>query len=405
MIAIIKQSFHQVAIGLFLGLLGLMPFSVMAAPIEFSEGPFVEAPEPIVEGAETSAEDLLRQQLIAMIIELQTKLRTQLKTQALAIPNDGESRSFDVGTKVVRAEGIMVEVDGSSVRPYIYDGNDIDDDSLQFQVELSITNTNPDKHLIIDRNSIAIVAGGTGSFFSREVYYRTGHQSLTADYTFAADDKKVLMIKPGQTALIVPVHAHQFLAPGEYRGQLGILKYTHDTVTFDAEANQIKRGNRVYELDDRDLSSLVINKPTLLVDTRFVDERVEDNKYNFETFSDPSVPFTFAYPEEMTLTESRQGFWTVSYEGLPYIEVSDENNFDRILIEEEIEEEVTVLDADRVIISQKTVEVESVPAVMIEITSATHEDYFIRLFEYPNNISFSRYSPAAIFNRTIEIER
>lgn len=393
---------------LLLGLLTVLfvvPFATNAEEFSFPEGKPLALPESQVLGASESLtpEEKRREMLMQTIALLRLQLAALLEKYAVPMPQNGEVKSYSVGSEIGENSDLKFQFSNKSIGRYGYDGTDIDDDSWYFAVIAKVTNKNQDKDLILDRESLFVTPVDENRRAvtpKRTFNFKTGIEVTTSAYGYDKNDHKMIAIEPGQTANILVYHPYQFSKPGKYRGLLKELKYTFDSVEYDKDTDQFKKGSRVYELDTDELKTFPVNKVTLMVEPTFVDERTEDDKYNFKLFDESDYPFTFSYPEEFAAVED-DGVWTISHEGQPYIVLGHKG--DDILpdVGKEVGDEATALNRSRVQKKTWLYNEDGLSGTVIKFTELSDEEFNMVLYDYSDTSeSFTRYPAQEIVTET-----
>jgi len=391
------------------GVVLLAPTATHAELLAYPEG----EPEQLLVGADTEAVDAedeaTRQYLMQIIQLLRMQIAALLEEQAIAVPDGGDQVRYSTGPTVFENDELRLEVKQTAVQPYGYDGNDIDDDSMEFAMHLEVTNKDTDDHLLIDRESLVIQpvdADRRPVTPERTFNFKTGHTRTTADYGYDGDDRKLLAVEPGQTSTVLMYHSYQFAEPGQYRGLIDGVAYTHTSVTYNDETDQFERGGRVYELPDADeLSTAPFNRVTLMVEAEFVDDAYSDDKYDLTEFDEADVPFTFLYPDTFAVDEDDE-VWTISHDGNPYIVVGLEDSLDLPESAEEAESSVDTLNYER---TRKTTYRFTEPdasGTIHEYQSLRDEEYTILIYDYADTSNtFDRYDVGEVMVTTFVSKR
>ena len=339
--------------------------------------------------------------LLQLVAKLQAQLAQLLEQKGLAI--DGKTKRFDLPTQTFEAPGIKVVGGGNAAGTFIGDGNDIDDDSLQYQISLEITNTDLYKSLIIDRESIQIVPVDNAGIAVKPKHtfgIQTGIQ-LTATYAFDKNERKLIVIEPGQKSTVLLHHLFQFSAPGAYRGRLDSLKFTHDTVDYNAKENQFTQKGRTYTLDQEALQTLPIKFQSLLVTSAFKDVSTIDNQINLSRFTDDNTGISFDYPNEFML--ERDGSETrFTYKGTPQIIFSTESEpkFKTVKLRGE---KATMLQSERVQEKTQTFINDNLSGVAVTATPMTGQFYALTILSYADKKNnFTQYNFNDIITATFE---
>jgi|GEM_PF-4370246 hypothetical protein len=395
---------HKFLSLLFISGLVLAPAFTHAQLLSYPEG----QPQQLLVASEAeavdSSEDAYRQSLLQIIKLLQMQIAALLEKQAISVPDSGDSTSFSTGVTFYENDDLQLQVRQTAIRPYSYDGNDIDDDSFEFAMHLEITNKDNQEHLLIDRESLVVepVDSNRRAVTPKRTFnFKTGHTRTTADYGYDANDRKVLAIEPGQTSTVLLYHSYQFATPGTYRGLLNDVSYTLDSVEYNSDSDQFEQRGRVYALPSEEMmQNAPVSRITILVDATFVDESLTDDKYNVTEFSESKVPFKFLYPEEFTIDETRDT-WTISHQGNPYIVVGLEDTLDLPDSATEAETSVQTLNYERTAKTTYRFNEDEASGTIHEYRSLRDQEYTILVYDYADTSeSFTRYDVGEVFTST-----
>lgn len=387
----------------------LSPLAAEAEILAYPEG----EPQQLLVGAETDemdpGEEAYRQYLMQIIQLLQMQIAALLEEQAIAVPEGGNEIRYSTGPTVFENDDLRIEAKQTAVQPYLYDGNDLDDDSMEFAMHLEVTNKNDDEHLLIDRESLVIQpvnADRRPVTPERTFNFKTGHTRTTSEYGYDRNDRKLLAIEPGQTTTVLMYHPYQFSAPGQYRGLVDGIDYTLEFVTYNDETDQFERGGRVYELPPtNELETAPFERVTIMVESEFVDDSYTDDKYDLTEFDAADVPFTFLYPDTLTLDEDDE-VWTISHDSNPYIVIGLEDELDLPDSAEEAESSVNTLNYERTLKTTYRFNERDASGMIHEYRSLRDETYTILIYDYSDTSeSFDRYDVGEVMVTTFVSKR